>query len=134
MITYIISTFALAAMYTTAVTAAALPHQPADTHLEARDALAVPRAALTKRCGSCGGYGGCGCGCGGYGGYGGYGSYGGYGGYGGYGYPFVSSFTSDFDRNSNRANFNENTLYANNVNANAASDNVHAFTNANVIA
>ncbi|KAJ2036167.1 hypothetical protein GGI03_001094 [Coemansia sp. RSA 2337] len=66
--------------------------------------------------------------------YGGYGGYGGYGAYGGYGYPFVSSFTSDFDRNSNRANFNENTLYANNVNANAASDNIHAFTNANVIA
>ncbi|KAJ2014163.1 hypothetical protein GGI14_005007 [Coemansia sp. S680] len=67
---------------------------------------------IVKRCGGCGGYGA----------------------YGGYGYPFVSSFTSDFDRNSNRANFNENTLYVNNVNANAASDNVHAFTNANIIA
>ncbi|KAJ2060167.1 hypothetical protein GGI17_003944 [Coemansia sp. S146] len=66
--------------------------------------------------------------------WGGCGGCGGYGVYGGYGFPFVSSFTSDFDRNSNRANFNENTLYANNVNANAASDNVHAFTNANVIA
>ncbi|KAJ2872264.1 hypothetical protein H4R27_006668 [Coemansia aciculifera] len=73
-------------------------------------------------------------GCGGCGGFGGYGGFGAYGGYGGYGFPFVSSFTTDFDRNSNRANFNENTLYANNVNANAASDNVHAFTNANVIA
>ncbi|KAJ2034772.1 hypothetical protein GGI03_000774 [Coemansia sp. RSA 2337] len=101
-----ISTLALATIYS----AAALPNQPAGTH-----------AAPTKRCGVCGGYGG-------------YGAYGGYGGYGGYGYPFVSSFTSDFDRNSNRANFNENTLYVNNVNANAASDNVHAFTNANIIA
>ncbi|KAJ2873587.1 hypothetical protein H4R27_006569 [Coemansia aciculifera] len=71
---------------------------------------------------------------GGYGGYGGYGGIGGYGGYGGYGFPFVSSFTSDFDRNLNRANFNENTLYTNNINANAASDNVHAFTNSNLIA
>ncbi|KAJ2251947.1 hypothetical protein GGI13_003565 [Coemansia sp. RSA 455] len=113
-----ISTFALATIYSVA----ALPNQPAGTH-----------AAPTKRCGRCGGYGGYGS-YGGYGGYRGYGAYGGYGGYGGYGYPFVSSFTSDFDRNSNRANFNENTLYVNNVNANAASDNVHAFTNANIIA
>ncbi|KAJ2060338.1 hypothetical protein GGI17_003787 [Coemansia sp. S146] len=88
---------------------------------------------FVKRCGGCGGYGGFG-GYGGYGGIGGYGGYGGIGGYGGYGFPFVSSFTSDFDRNSNCANFNENTLYVNNVNANAANDNVHAFTNANVIA
>ncbi|KAJ2423344.1 hypothetical protein GGF41_003176 [Coemansia sp. RSA 2531] len=83
---------------TTICSVAALPNQPAGTHL-----------VLPKHCSGCGGYGG-------------------------YGYPFVSSFTSDFDRNSNHANFNENTLYANNVNANAASDNVHAFTNANVIA
>ncbi|KAJ2460052.1 hypothetical protein GGI02_005803 [Coemansia sp. RSA 2322] len=73
-----------------------------------------------KRCGSCGGL---------YGGYGG-----GYGGYGGFGFPFATSFTSDFDRNSNAANFNGFTLYANNVNADTASDNVHAFTNANVAA
>ncbi|KAJ2241798.1 hypothetical protein GGI13_007197 [Coemansia sp. RSA 455] len=104
-----IFTFALATINSVAV----LPNQPAGTHL-----------ALPKRC----------SGCGGYGGYGGYGAYGAYGGYGGYGYPFVSSFTSDFDRNSNHANFNENTLYVNNVNANTASDNVHAFTNANIIA
>ncbi|KAJ2439648.1 hypothetical protein GGF42_007889 [Coemansia sp. RSA 2424] len=112
-----ISALALAAIY---VAATALPHHPTGTH-----------AALPKRCGGCDGvgYGGVG-----YGGVGGYGVYGGYGGYSGFGYPFVSSYTSDFDRNSNRANFNENTLYANNVNANAASDNVHAFTNANVIA
>ncbi|KAJ2878139.1 hypothetical protein H4R27_005938 [Coemansia aciculifera] len=136
MTAYTISTFALAAIYATAVTATALPYQPADTHLQARDVLAGSRAVLTKRCGSFGGCGGCGgCGCGGYGGgFGGYGGIGGIGGYGGYGFPFVSSFTSDFDRNSNRANFNENTLYANNVNANAASDNVHAFNNANIIA
>ncbi|KAJ2238885.1 hypothetical protein GGI13_008204 [Coemansia sp. RSA 455] len=64
----------------------------------------------------------------------GYGAYGGYGTYGRFGFPNVVSVTNDVNRNSNRANFNENTLYANNVNANAASDNVHAFTNANVIA
>ncbi|KAJ2054543.1 hypothetical protein GGI17_006825 [Coemansia sp. S146] len=107
-----ISILALAVIYSVA----ALPCQPAVTH-----------AALPKRCGGCGGYGG-------YGGIGGYGGYGGIGGYGGYGFPFVASFTNDFDRNSNRANFNENTLYTNNVNANAASDNIHAFTNANIIA
>ncbi|KAJ2823368.1 hypothetical protein GGI24_003696 [Coemansia furcata] len=82
----------------------ALPHQPAGT-----------QAALPKRCGGCGGYGG-------------------YGGYGGFGFPFVSSFTNDVDANSNFANFNENTLYTNNVNANAASNNIHAFNNANLIA
>ncbi|KAJ2460933.1 hypothetical protein GGF42_000521 [Coemansia sp. RSA 2424] len=108
-----ISTLALAAAY---VAATVLPHQPSGTH-----------AALPKRCGGCGGWGG-------YGGIGGIGGYGVYGGYGGYGYPFVSSFINEFDRNSNRANFNENTLYANNINANAVSDNVHAFTNVNVIA
>ncbi|KAJ1907130.1 hypothetical protein GGI09_007565 [Coemansia sp. S100] len=113
-----ISTVSLLAFALLASTANAHPqHQP----------QAHASGIFAKRCGGCGGYGG-------YGGYGTYGGYGGYGGYGSYGYPFVSSFTSDFDRNSNRANFNENTLYANNVNANAASDNVHAFTNANIIA
>ncbi|KAJ2692744.1 hypothetical protein H4218_006280, partial [Coemansia sp. IMI 209128] len=42
---------------------------------------------------------------------------------GGYGFPFAASLTNDFDRNSNRAQFNENTLFINNVNANAANDN-----------
>ncbi|KAJ1914366.1 hypothetical protein LPJ71_002318, partial [Coemansia sp. S17] len=60
-----------------------------------------------------------------------YGAYGGYGAYGRFGFPNVVSVTNDVNRNSNRANYHENTLYANNVNANAASDNVHAFTNAN---
>ncbi|KAJ2247974.1 hypothetical protein GGI13_004837 [Coemansia sp. RSA 455] len=107
-----ISTLALA----TICSVAALPNQPVGTHL-----------ALPKCCSGCGGYSR-------YGGYGAYGGYGTYGGYGGYGYPFVSSFTSDFDRNLNHANFNENMLHVNNVNANTASDNVHAFTNANIIA
>ncbi|KAJ2747417.1 hypothetical protein GGI20_000556 [Coemansia sp. BCRC 34301] len=109
MFAYTISALALSAIYTAATaTSSELPHHTAGTH-----------PALAKRCGSCGGYGG----------------FGGYGGYGGFGFfPFVSSFTSDFDRNSNRANFKENTLYANNVHANAASDNIHAFTNTNVIA
>ncbi|KAJ2487210.1 hypothetical protein IWW37_005332 [Coemansia sp. RSA 2050] len=93
--------------------ATALPNQPAGA-----------QPALAKRCGGCGGYGG----------YGGCGGYGGYGGYGGFGFPFAASFTNDFDRNSNRACFNEDTLYANNVHANAACDSVHAFNNANIIA
>ncbi|KAJ2349758.1 hypothetical protein GGH91_000616 [Coemansia sp. RSA 2671] len=71
---------------------------------------------------------------GGYGGYGGMGGYGGYGGYGGFGFPYAASFTNDFDRNSNYANFLENTFYSNNVNANAASDSVHSFNHANIIA
>ncbi|KAJ2458344.1 hypothetical protein GGF42_002129 [Coemansia sp. RSA 2424] len=127
-----VSTLALALIYATTATAAAIPRQPTTAQLEARSAPADARAALSKRCSGCG-YGGCG-GCGGCGGYGGYGVYGGYGGYGGYGFPFVSSFTNEFDRNSNRTSYNENTLYANNVNANAASANVHAFTNSNIIA
>ncbi|KAJ2332586.1 hypothetical protein GGI00_002720 [Coemansia sp. RSA 2681] len=124
-----VSTLALAIIYATATTAAAIPRQPTTTQLEARSVPSDARASLPKRCSGCS-YVGCG-GCGGCGGYGGYG---GYGGCGGCGFPFVSSFTNEFDRNSNRANFNENTLYANNVNANAASDNIHPFTNSNVIA
>ncbi|KAJ1936022.1 hypothetical protein FBU59_005191 [Linderina macrospora] len=55
----------------------------------------------------------------------------GYGGYGGWGwqFPFVSVFNNEFDRASNRANFNENTLYANNINANQANNAVHSNTN-----
>ncbi|KAJ2436901.1 hypothetical protein GGF42_008805 [Coemansia sp. RSA 2424] len=66
--------------------------------------------------------------------WGGCGSYGGIGGYGSYGFPFVSSFTNDFDRCSSCADFNENTLYTNNKCASCASDNVHCCNNANVIA
>ncbi|KAJ2828409.1 hypothetical protein GGI24_002396 [Coemansia furcata] len=110
-----ISVLALA----TICSAAALPHQPAGTQV-----------ALSKRCGGCSGYGGYGR----FGGIGVLGGYGGYGGYGGFGFPFVASATNEFDANANCANFNENTLYANNVNANAASNNIHAFNNANVIA
>ncbi|KAJ1998816.1 hypothetical protein GGI04_004839 [Coemansia thaxteri] len=83
-------------------------------------ATANAHAALLKRCGGCSGL---------YGGYNGQ-----YGGYGGFGFPFASSVTTDFDRNANRAHFNDDTLYVNNVNANVANDNVHAFTNANVVA
>ncbi|KAJ2813809.1 hypothetical protein H4S07_000393 [Coemansia furcata] len=92
----------------------------------------LPQAHVTgvfaKRCGGCG-YGS----YGGYGVLGGYGGLGGYSGYGGFGFPFVSSVTNDVDANANFANFNENTLYANNVDANAANENIHAFNNANVI-
>ncbi|KAJ2025292.1 hypothetical protein IWW57_003429 [Coemansia sp. S610] len=70
------------------------------------------KSALPKRCGGCGWYGG----------------------YGGFGFPVAASFTNDFDRCSNHACCNENTVYANNVNANAACDSVHSFNNANIIA
>ncbi|KAJ1949046.1 hypothetical protein FBU59_001319 [Linderina macrospora] len=57
--------------------------------------------------------------------YGGYSRYGGWG----WGFPFVSLFNNEFDGVSNRANFNENTLYTNNINANQANDAVHSNTN-----
>ncbi|KAJ2685310.1 hypothetical protein IWW39_004346 [Coemansia spiralis] len=88
------------------------------TLIAACSATALPNqpagthSVLPKRCGGCGWYGG----------------------YGGLGFPVAASFTNDFDRNSNRANFNENTLYSNNVHANAASDNVHSLNNANILA
>ncbi|KAJ2828583.1 hypothetical protein FBU31_002886, partial [Coemansia sp. 'formosensis'] len=61
---------------------------------------------------------------------------GGCGGYSGFsfGFTFVSSFTNDVDTNSNLSNLNKNALYANNVNTNATSNNVHALNNANKIA
>ncbi|KAJ2027768.1 hypothetical protein IWW57_002456 [Coemansia sp. S610] len=83
MLARIVSTLTLVAIYATTVTAAALPSQPADTNLEARDVQADSKVAPTKRCGY-GRYGGWG-GYGGYGDYGGYGGFGGYGGYGGWG-------------------------------------------------
>ncbi|KAJ2696054.1 hypothetical protein H4218_004845 [Coemansia sp. IMI 209128] len=52
----------------------------------------------------------------------------------GFGFPVAASFTNDFDRCSNHACCNENTVYSNNVNANAACDSVHSFNNANIIA
>ncbi|KAJ2510814.1 hypothetical protein H4217_007680 [Coemansia sp. RSA 1939] len=68
-----------------------------------------------KRCGGCGGWGGCG-GCGGW---------------GGFGIPFASSFTNAVNANANAANFNDNTVYLNNKNANKCCNNLNTFTNAN---
>ncbi|KAJ2690924.1 hypothetical protein IWW39_000433 [Coemansia spiralis] len=115
MLTNTFSTISLLAFALLATTANAHPQPQPQEHAS---------GAIAKRwhgCGTCGGYGG-------------YGGFGGYGGYGGFGFPLAASFTNDFDRNSNYANFNENTFYSNNVNANAASDNVHSFNNANIIA
>ncbi|KAJ2615416.1 hypothetical protein GGH99_002879 [Coemansia sp. RSA 1285] len=55
-----------------------------------------------KRCGGCGGWGN--------------GWWGGRG--GGFGIPFASSFTNALNANTNAANFNDNTVYLNNKNAN----------------
>ncbi|KAJ1951345.1 hypothetical protein FBU59_000214 [Linderina macrospora] len=57
-----------------------------------------------------------------------YGGYGGYGGWG-WGFPLISAFNNEFDRVSNRANFNENTLFTSNISANQANDAVHSNTN-----
>ncbi|KAJ2475827.1 hypothetical protein EV174_005135, partial [Coemansia sp. RSA 2320] len=67
---------------------------------------------LVKRCGGCGGWGGI----------------------GGFGFPFATSATTDFNRCASCANFNDNTLFTNHKCAKCANDNVHAFTNANVVA
>ncbi|KAJ1812178.1 hypothetical protein LPJ60_006607, partial [Coemansia sp. RSA 2675] len=84
----VISALTLVAIYATTVTAAALPSQPADINLEARDVQADSKADLTKRCGGGGCGCGWGCGCGGYGGMGGYGGVSGFGGYGISGIPY----------------------------------------------
>ncbi|KAJ2586636.1 hypothetical protein H4R99_008397, partial [Coemansia sp. RSA 1722] len=49
----------------------------------------------------------------------------------GFGFPFASNFVNSFDANSFASNFNDDTLFAHNVNANVASDNVNAFNSAN---
>ncbi|KAJ1665412.1 hypothetical protein IW140_003381 [Coemansia sp. RSA 1813] len=61
--------------------------------------------------------------------------YGGFGtGYGyGFGFPFASSFTNALNTNFNAANFNDDTLYVNNKDANAVNSNLNTFTNANTI-
>ncbi|KAJ2062941.1 hypothetical protein GGI17_002107 [Coemansia sp. S146] len=97
MLAHTISTLSLAAIYFVA----APLYQLGGTH-----------AALPKRCGGCGRWGG-------------YSGYGEIGRYGRYGLSFVASFTNDFDRSLNHANYNKNMFYVNNVNANAASDNVN---------
>ncbi|KAJ1947586.1 hypothetical protein GGF37_000351 [Kickxella alabastrina] len=76
---------------------------------------------LAKRCGG-GGWGGCGgIGCGG-------------GGWGRGGFPFAANTVNAFDRDFYAANFNDNTLFFNNQNANVVSDNMHAPNTANIIA
>ncbi|KAJ2618264.1 hypothetical protein EV177_000114 [Coemansia sp. RSA 1804] len=87
-------------------------------------ASAVASEHVHKRCGGCGGWGGCG-GCGGWGN----GWWGGRG--GGFGIPFASSFTNALNTNTNAANFNDNTVYLNNKNANKCCNSLNTFTNAN---
>ncbi|KAJ1983963.1 hypothetical protein EDC05_006596 [Coemansia umbellata] len=83
----------------------------------------VNNGHAVKRCGICGGLGGYGYGLGGYGGYG-----------GGFGFPYASSFTNAFNTNTNAANYNDDTLYANSQNANVFNTNTNAYNNANVVA
>ncbi|KAJ1897183.1 hypothetical protein LPJ66_003526 [Kickxella alabastrina] len=63
---------------------------------------------------------------------GGWGIGGGCGGWGGF--PFAANTVNAFDRNSFAANCCDNTVFANNKNANVVCDNVHALNSANVIA
>ncbi|KAI7835185.1 hypothetical protein BX661DRAFT_168346 [Kickxella alabastrina] len=70
----------------------------------------------------CGGWGGCGrVGCGG-------------GGWGWGGFPFAANTVNAFDRNTFAANCCDNTVFANNKNANVVCNNLHALNAANVIA
>ncbi|KAJ1787604.1 hypothetical protein LPJ59_005699 [Coemansia sp. RSA 2399] len=66
----------------------------------------------------------------------GYGIGTGYGtGYGySFGFPFASSFTNALNSNFNAANYNDDTLYVNNKDANSVSSNLNTFTNANTVA
>ncbi|KAJ2082272.1 hypothetical protein H4R24_001718 [Coemansia sp. RSA 988] len=58
-----------------------------------------------------------------------------YSGFGyGIGFPFATSYTNAFNANSNFANFNDDTIYANNKDATTANNNVNQFNNANIIA
>ncbi|KAJ1662682.1 hypothetical protein IW140_005563 [Coemansia sp. RSA 1813] len=57
----------------------------------------------------------------------------GYGGGFGFGFPFASSFTNALNTNFNAANFNDDTLYVNNKDANTVNSNLNTFTNANTI-
>ncbi|KAJ2403305.1 hypothetical protein GGI23_000010 [Coemansia sp. RSA 2559] len=65
----------------------------------------------------------------------GYGVGSGYGaGYGyAFGFPFASSFTNALNTNFNAANYNDDTLYVNNKDANRVSSNLNTFTNANTV-
>ncbi|KAJ1943504.1 hypothetical protein GGF37_002616 [Kickxella alabastrina] len=56
------------------------------------------------------------------------------GGWGWGGSPFAANAVNAFDRDFYAANFNDNTLFVNNQNANVVSDNVHALNTANIIA
>ncbi|KAJ2229506.1 hypothetical protein IWW45_006164 [Coemansia sp. RSA 485] len=48
-------------------------------------------------------------------------------------FPFAFNSVNAFNKDFFAANFNDDTLYVNNKNANVVSDNVNAFNNVNVI-
>ncbi|KAJ1859966.1 hypothetical protein LPJ73_001596 [Coemansia sp. RSA 2703] len=77
----------------------------------------------------------CGCYDGGYPYYGnnGYGSLYGFN-YGtGWGFPFAANYANSFNANQYNANYNDDTVYKHNVDANVASSNVNAANSANII-
>ncbi|KAJ2556626.1 hypothetical protein EV175_001879 [Coemansia sp. RSA 1933] len=113
--------------YTTAVALLALPAALLASPVADASPAPVPvethaNTPVFKRCGGCGGWGG-------YGGYGGWGGYG--GGWGGF--PFASSFTNALNANTNAANYNDDTLFVNNNDANAVNSNLNTFNNANTV-
>ncbi|KAI8319495.1 hypothetical protein GQ54DRAFT_335513 [Martensiomyces pterosporus] len=113
------------ALLALALPATAHPHSHLHSHLHAR----LQQAPLAKRSNS---YGYDTTGYGGYDGYGyghaGYYPYGysghGYGAYA-YGFPAALDFNRQFDRTTNRADFHDTTVFANNKEAHVASDTVH---------
>ncbi|KAJ1837354.1 hypothetical protein LPJ73_007427 [Coemansia sp. RSA 2703] len=51
----------------------------------------------------------------------------------GWGFPFAANYANNFNANQYNANYNDNTVYTHNVNANVANSNVNAANSANVI-
>ncbi|KAJ1831755.1 hypothetical protein LPJ73_008071, partial [Coemansia sp. RSA 2703] len=51
----------------------------------------------------------------------------------GWGFPFAANYANSFNANQYNANYNDNTVYKHNVDANVASSNVNAANSANVI-
>ncbi|KAJ2709778.1 hypothetical protein H4R19_004076 [Coemansia spiralis] len=116
-------TIALVTLAAIAAVASAEPHVHA--HLHRRGGVGYGTVGVD------------GVGYGGIGGFDGVG-YGGVG-YGGWGwgsgfFPFAASSTNAFNANSNFANYHDDTLYVNNVDATTANSNVNTFNQANVVA
>ncbi|KAJ1850736.1 hypothetical protein LPJ73_003308 [Coemansia sp. RSA 2703] len=51
----------------------------------------------------------------------------------GWGFPFAANYANSFNANQYKANYNDDTVYKHNVNANVASSNVNVANSANII-